>query len=88
MDASGEAYLQPLAASSGRYSILSDGFSWVSSSDLGHHSYTPFKFQLNIFLFVMMLFSIGTGLERVGVVEPELGQLLSRSASFESGTPL
>ena len=31
---------------------------------------------------MMMLFSTGTGLEHVGVVGPELGQLLDWSAGF------
>ena len=36
----------------------------------------------------MMPFSTGTGLKRVGVVGPELGLLLGRSAGSECGTPL
>ena len=36
----------------------------------------------------MMLFSTGTGLERVGGIEPELGLLLGRFVGSECGTPL
>ena len=36
----------------------------------------------------MMLFSTGTGLERVDSVGPELGLLLGRSAGSERWTPL
>ena len=36
----------------------------------------------------MMSFSTGTGLERVGIVGPELGLLLGRSAGSGRWTPL
>ena len=36
----------------------------------------------------MMHFSTGTGLERVGIAGPELGQLLGWSAGSERWTPL
>ena len=51
----------------------------------------PSKQTLNpshYFTYLMMPFSTGTGLGRVEVVGLELGLLLGRSASSESGTPL